>query len=180
MKKVIFIFFGLLFFIFLIGFFTPKNLSLNQINPFQEFKPIIATSSKSFSEIPQIFQEFPYLSLMSEFQRKLDEGFQNLTKDLTPDPEKTLAQYRENLAKLQEKIKIPANTQEISPDIFFNLAKELASIRPPSIYYSFHLELIKTYYALGLALKEAQETDDLFKKFIWYNYLKNLAEKMSF
>ncbi len=157
----------------LIGIFSSSNKKVVNLEKKEKAEDIYYQSTTSTK-----FNQEPILSSMGDFQRKVEEETLKLTENLLPDDNKKIDEYRKELNSLQEKVKLPQNQEEISPEIFFNLAKELSLIRPPTIFYSFHKELIKTYYSIGLAIKEAESTNDPMTKILLYNFIKTKLEQI--
>lgn len=118
------------------------------------------------------------LDFTLKFQEKINQDVANLTKNLKPDENKSISQYQNEIQKVQLKLLPFIAKQNIDPQTLINVAKDLASIKPPPLFYSFHLELIKTYYTLGLALKESQQTNDPIKKALLYNLINSTLEKI--
>lgn len=177
MKKIIFIIFALFLIIFLIGlFFSQKENIIKIIKNEQVSKtqinqiPSLATSTLDQSN----------LTFTLELQKQINQEINKLTENLKPDENKSLSQYQKEIKQIQKNLDVALNKQDIKPEILINLAQELSSIKPPPIFYSFHLELIKTYYTLGLALQQFQQTDDPVKKILLYNLIKATLEKIKF
>lgn len=177
MKKIIFSILVIILSFFFIGLFwhqknyfqqkSSKNLSQTQsFSP----KPFFATTS--FENLN------PFLKNELELQQKINKDILKLTENIIPDENKNFSDYKNDINKIQEKFKIEKN-QDLQPAFFINLAKELSKIRPPTLFYQFHLELIKIYYSIGLALEEFKTTNDPFKKLMLYNFIKVNLEKLN-
>jgi hypothetical protein len=174
MKKIIIsliIFFLVFFFIGL--FFSKKETSLKTIKEtIKENKKEITTSSllKINTTTESIF--------ILDFEKKINEDFLKLTEKIKPDENKKIDDYTKELVQIQQKLKPLKSTQEIKPDILIEVARDLSKINPPPLLYSLHLELIKTYYKLGVALKEFSTTNDPVKKMLLYNLIKTTLNKI--
>lgn len=178
MKKIIIPLSLIIIIIFFIGlFFSKKETSLKVLN--QNQKNQEQTTKPTTTPTIEINDQSA-LTFTLEFERKINEELEKLTKDIKPDENKSLSQYREEVLKIQQKFHLATNTQEIDPEILINIAQSLAKISPPPILYSLHLELIKTYYKLGVTLKEYQSTTELQKKILLYNIIKVTLEKIKF
>jgi hypothetical protein len=179
MKKFIIpiiIFFLIFFFIGL--FLSKKETSLKTT---KENQNEISTSS-----LPEIDKRTGSFSIL-EFERRVNEDVNKLTKELKPDENKSVEEYNKEITRIQQRLKLPENTQKIDSETLIkisrdleDISKELSQINPPLIFYSFHLELIKIYYKLGLAFKELGTTNDSAKKVLLYNLIKATLEKMRF
>jgi hypothetical protein len=183
MKKIIFIIFALFLIIFLIGIFVghkeniikiiknEQNLKNNTISPSTLMTaPTLVTSTIDQST----------LAFALELQKQINQEVNKLTENLKPDANKSLSQYKTEMGKIHLKLESTLQQGKINPTDLINFAQDLASIQPPSTLYQFHLELIKTYYALGLAFQQFQQTDDPIKKMLLYNLIKTTLEKIKF
>jgi len=177
MKKIIFIIFALFLIIFLIGlFFSHKENIIKIVKNEQGSKTQInQTPTLTTSTIDQ-----SNLTFALELQKQINKEVNKLTENLKPDENKSLSQYQKEIQQIQKKLDLALNNQDIKPETLINIAQELSSINPPPVFYSFHLELIKTYYTLGLAFQQFQQTDDPIKKMLLYNLIKTTLEKIKF
>jgi len=138
------------------------------------------------SSLPEISGKTESFSIL-EFERKVNEDVNKLTKELKPDENKSIEEYRKEINKIQQKFKPPENTKKIDSETLMkisqdleDISKELSQINPPPLFYSFHLELIKIYYKLSLAFKEFVTSGDPTKKLLLYNLIKATLEKIKF
>jgi FtsZ-interacting cell division protein ZipA len=172
MKKFIIpIIIFILFFFFVGLFFSKKETSLKIIEENQKQKEA-TTSLETKKETDSLF--------ILEFERKVNEEVNKLTEKIKPDENKSINDYREEISRIQQKFNQKKETQEINPDFLIETAQDLSKINPPPLLYSFHLELIKVFYKLGLALKEYSATTDPTKKILLYNLIKTILEKVKF
>jgi FtsZ-interacting cell division protein ZipA len=173
MKKFIIpIIIFILIFFFIGLFFSKKETSLKIIKENQKQKEAVTSSLETNKETSSLF--------ILEFERKVNEEVNKLTEKIKPDENKSINAYREEIAKIQQKFNPQKETQEINPDVLIEIAQDLSKINPPPLLYSIHLELIKIYYKLGLALKEYSTTTDPTKKILLYNLIKVTLEKIKF
>jgi predicted RND superfamily exporter protein len=173
MKKFIIpIIIFILIFFFIGLFFSKKETSLKIIKENQKQKEVATSSLETNKETSSLF--------ILEFERKVNEEVNKLTEKIKPDENKSINAYREEIAKIQQKFNPQKETQEINPDVLIEIAQDLSKINPPTLLYSVHLELIKVYYKLGLALKEYSTATDPTKKILLYNLIKATLEKIKF
>jgi FtsZ-interacting cell division protein ZipA len=174
MKKFIIpIIIFILIFFFIGLFFSKKETSLKIIKENQKQNEVTTSS------LPKTNKETSSLFIL-EFERKANEEINKLTEKIKPDENKSINAYREEITKIQQKFNQQKETQKINPDVLIEIAQDLSKINPPPLLYSFHLELIKIYYKLGLALKEYSATTDPTKKILLYNLIKATLEKIKF
>jgi hypothetical protein len=183
MKKIIFIIFTLFLIIFLIGLFLSYKKSLVKvINKQQELKihPLSTSSLITTSTLTTSTStiNLSNLALTLELQKQINQEVNKLTANLTPDTNKSISQYQQEIKQAHQDLNLSINSQNFKPEIFINLAKKLTSVRPPTIFYSFHLELIKTYYTLGYLFQEFEKTNDPVKKTLLYNLIKTTSENI--
>jgi hypothetical protein len=171
MKKII-VAFSLFFLIFfLIGLFSSKkekSIEISQETQKKHSITVLSTSNEFQIEAPFILF----------FEKKTNEEIVKLTENLKPDPNKNINDYNKEIAKIRQKIQLKENMQNINPQIFIDIAKELSKINPPPTLYNYHLELIKNYYKLGLALKEFYTVNDSSKKILLYNLIIALLKNI--
>ncbi|GIW67190.1 MAG: hypothetical protein KatS3mg096_058 [Candidatus Parcubacteria bacterium] len=110
-------------------------------------------------------------------QDKINSNLESLISKLTPDQDKSMDRYNEEINQLLQKYKAP-DIQNLDSDYFINIAKELANINPPLSLYEQHLELIRYYYTAGFILKEIQQTNSFPEKIILAEYLKTFLRKI--
>jgi hypothetical protein len=162
---VIFFFIGL--------FFSKKETPLKIIKENQEQKEVSTSSSSEISgKTESLF--------ILEFERKVNEDASKLTEKIKPDENKSITTYRAEVAKTQQKFNAQKETQQISPDFLIGIAQDLSKINPPPLFYSFHLELTKIFYKLGIMYKELYNINDPVKKMLLYNLIKTTLEKIKF
>jgi hypothetical protein len=171
MKKILIAFTLFFLIFFLIGlFFSKKEKSIEISQERQKRHSITVLSPSNEFKI-----EGPFIL---SFEKNANEEIVKLTENLKPDSNKNIEDYNKEIAKIRQKIQLKENIQNINPQIFINIAKELSKINPPPNLYNQHLELIKNYYKLGLALKEFYTINDPLQKILLYNLitatLKNL------
>ncbi len=178
MKKIIILVLSVFLIFFLIGVFISK--SATSYRSFTINNTVFTTSTTTGSNIIKDLQNNTIISVAMEFQKKIEQNITQMTQNLTSDNTKTIFQYREELSRVAQKFNFSNDLQKVQPDLFIKLSKELSQIKPPPVFYSFHLDLIKTYYSIGVALKEIAETKDLNEKILLYNYLKSIAGQLKF
>jgi len=177
MKKI---FIGLTIFVFiffLIGFFfSKKETAFKIIKKNQEQK----TSTPSWeTSLPDTNKNSNFTYIL-ELEKKINEEVEKLTEKVKPDEEKGLNDYYNELNKILKKFKPPEGVKEIDSQILIDISQDLSKINPPPLFYSSHLELIRTYYKLGVTLKEFSDTNDPTKKILLYNLIKATLEKIKF
>ena len=173
--------FSLFFFfiVFLIGLFSSKKeINLNFTKKNQKSQEIITNTSSNLTTIKDSF-------LILEFEKRINENLNQLTKKINPDKNKDLYEYQNEVSKILKQFDIykeGSNSTKIEkiPDLLIKIAQDLSKINPPPLFYETHLELIKTYYSLGVALKEFLTTTDINKKILLYNLIKSTLEKLKF
>jgi len=176
MKKVIFAFVIFFLSFFLIGLFFAGREKNSKILKSEEKKENSITSLETTSS--SNLSGGTDASFILEFERKVNEDVSKLTEGIKPDENKTINDYRGEIAKIQQKFNSSNDTQKSNPDTLIEIAQELSKINPPPLLYSIHLDLIKAYYKLGLALKELSITTDQTKKLLLYNLIKTTLEKI--
>ena len=157
--------------IFLIGLFGKKNeftIKQNTNNQQNSEKP----AENKDNNTPQTDKD-----ILITIQDKISNDLESLTSKLTPDKNKSVDNYNEEINQLMQKYKTP-DSQNLDADYFLNIAKELAKINPPVSLYKNHIEFIRYYYTTGFILKEIQQTNDIPEKIILTEYLKTYLEKI--
>jgi len=183
MKKIIFIIFALFLIIFLIGLFLSRKENIVKIIKNEQdlkINPISTSTSMTTPTSTKSTIDQSNLTFSLELQKQINQEVSKLTENLKPDENKSLSQYKTEMQKIQLKLDSALKQEKIKPADLINFAKDLALIQPPSTLYQFHLELIKTYYTLGLAFQQFQQTDDPIKKMLLYNLIKTTLEKIKF
>lgn len=137
---------------------------------YEQSKP---TSSLSEITEKQITSSVFYLEIEREVEKKVYE----LTKNILPDENKKLSDYQKEISNFIQEFNL-INQGSVDSEKIIKFTEELALVRPPPLFYKFHLELIKIYYSVALAIKEIQQTDDEFKKIMLYNFIMNSLEKL--
>ncbi len=188
--KKIFISILVFFFIFFLIGLTKKQLvtSEKEINiekttssEFQNLKndqekfTSIQALTKSL-DITNQFQSF--FKETEEIEKEVEIEFNKLTKNLHPDPNKSINQYQKELEKIIKSANNQLNDNSLNYQELIALAQNLAKIKPPPIFSSAHREFIKIYLKAGITLKFAQQTEDPLKQVFLYNMVKNILNEI--
>jgi hypothetical protein len=180
MKKIIIpltIFFVIFFFVGL--FFAKKEtaLKISKTN-LQEKKVLDDSVTNIATTSPFHIKGEPGAGFILEFETKINEEVSKLTEQVKSDEKIGINNYYSELTRVLKTFKPIENTQQIDPKILINIAQDLSKMNPPPLFYSFHLELIKIFYKLGMAYKELYNTNDPVKKMLLYNLIKVTLEKI--
>jgi len=168
------------FVLFLIGFFfSKKETTLKIVKKNQEQKtPTSFSEENSLSDT----NKNPDIVSILELDKKINKEAEKLIEKIKTDENKGINDYYNELNEVFKKNR-PTSTEdikEVNPQILIDISQELSKINPPPLFYSFHSELVKTYYKLGVALKEFSETNEPTKKILLYNLIKATLEKIKF
>lgn len=173
---LIFTIIGLIFSLFSknINNINHRNISFSNSNPnkFLFSRPnlvenIDLTTSSSKTLIDIYF----------ELNQKLENDFNNIKKHIVVDQKKTIEDYNQELEGLQKKF-LNKLQQGFSEIFFFELANNLSQINPPPSLLEFHLNLIKRIYAIGLAMEQIKNTNDIFNKNLLYNFINDNLKQL--
>ncbi len=172
--------------------FDLKNLNLEPIIKPNNSNPTLKNQySRSFTiennvienNIINKYGSQSFLYNLKNFNDKLNKEYKNIVKNITPDQNKTLNNYKKEIESVSKKfnkiIEQKADNNNLNPEIFINLSKELSLIKPPIHFYETHLEIIKIYLTIGLALKESQKLNNPIEKIILYNIIRNNINKIN-
>jgi hypothetical protein len=173
MRKIILPLAISIFIIFLIGLlFSKKEATLKIVKENQEQKQ----KETPTSSLPASNKKTESLFIL-DLERKINEDVSKLTENIKPDEKKNINDYRKEVAEIQQRF---SKTKNVEPDVFIKIAQDLSKINPPPLIYPLHLELIKVYYKLGLALDEFEKTNDPTQKILLYNLIKSTLEQIKF
>lgn len=187
-KKIIIVTSIFLTLILLIGFLSSKKINLekkentleqknDQLFSLKQTTSSIFNFDKNILSTSTSFEN--YFSKLQEFNSKLENRYSTMIENVFPDPQKKIEDYKQEIEKInnefEQKIK---NNKNLNSKTIIDLAEKLASINPPKLLYQAHLEFIKTYLTLGLALEEIENSKDDETKLILYNIIKNITEQI--
>lgn len=137
----------------------------------------INNSAKQSSTSSLLLIDNPLID--ENFIKEINEGFEKLKENIKIDNNKNEADYQREISNWQKEfLKQYKKTKILDYRIILKFAEELSLINPPPRFYDFHLELLKTFYSVGIGLKKYQETDDIFLKNYLYNFIRDNLEKL--
>jgi peptidoglycan hydrolase CwlO-like protein len=190
MKKkfilLIVILFIILLIFFFIGFFKTKiKTQIMNFNQDKQLPTIITESTlNQLSQANSTSSISTFNNTLSpiDFQIKINKEIDQLTSKIKEDTNQSITKYNQqvlNIIKNQPTIEYK-NNQKVNINAIIDTAKQLSNINPPPLLYHFHIELIKTYYTVGKAMEEFQNSNDPVQKLLLYNLIKNQLEKLKF
>jgi hypothetical protein len=122
------------------------------------------------------------ISLPIDINKKIEEIYSKITKNISEDKNKSLAEYGKEIEKVNKEFekKLKLNkSNEINGQILIDLAYKFSSIKPPPNFYKIHLNLIKFYLSIGIALGELKKTENEAQKFILYNTISKMINNIT-
>ncbi len=140
----------------------------------KDYNTQLSTNSPSLS--PTELKSF--LTETERLHKEIENEFIKLTKNLHPEPNKSISEYQKEIEEFVKKANIKIRSNRLTYQDLINLAENLAKINPPPILFSSHKEFIKIYLKAGLILKFAQETKDPIKQILFYNMVKETLNEI--
>ena len=182
---IIILFIIILIFFFIVFFKTTIKTQIINFNIDKQLPTIITESTlNQRTQINSINKISTFTNTLYpiNFQIKVNKEIDQLTSKIKEDINQSITKYNQqvlNIIKKQPAIEYK-NNQKVNSNVIIDTAKKLSNINPPPLLYHFHIELIKSYYTVGKAIEEFQNSNDPVQKLLLYNLIKNQLEKLKF
>ncbi|BCX15420.1 MAG: hypothetical protein KatS3mg097_312 [Candidatus Parcubacteria bacterium] len=169
--------------------------SFQDENKFANLNKEFATNSflgqSTFSSLTATFSNTvatsaldPKLALLNlQFYTAVEERFAEIVKKIHKVKTLDIEGYKKEIQKISNKFKqygdIKITDTEKAAEILLALVNELSNVNPPEVAYDTHLNLIKKYLTLAMALKEYSLATSQAEKNAMYNIIIMTLKQLS-
>ncbi len=149
-----------------------KEFATNSFLGQSTFSSITATFSDTFAT-SALDSNLALFNL--QFYTAVERRFLEIVKKIRKVKTLDIEGYKKEIQKISDKFKqygdIKITETEKAAKVLFNLVDELSNINPPEVAYDTHLNLIKKYLTLAMALKEYNVATSQAEKNAIYNII---------